>query len=938
MKKIELPRLRPLAGCEGDPAAALRRAAADAPYLAHLARRRADLVSRLETEAPDTIIEEEIRGMSVDGGVGGGRPDIEMKALRDAKQASHLVIAGADLAGVSTVAQVTAALTRFADAAVEAALRGAARHVATQGRLAAGDADPLNGFFVLAMGKMGAHELNYSSDVDLIVVYEPETFPVPPAEAQDVAVRLTRELVRRLEERTEDGYVVRTDLRLRPDPASTAVAVSTTFAHTYYGAVGQNWERMAHIKARICAGDREAGERYLAELESFIWRRHLDYWAIADIHSIKRQIHSHGRHAPIGDRAFDVKLGVGGIREIEFLAQVQQLILGGRSPELRLARTTEALAALVKGAGMKRGEAQALTTAYDFLRGVEHRLQMINDEQTHMLADDAARREVIARLSGFDVRDEFERGLAQVRRTVHSAYSDLFAQEERLSGEAGNLVFTGVDDDPGTVETLTAMGFSDPSHVIETFRRWHRGSIRATRTARGRELLTIVGPRLLAAMSAMGDPDGAFERFADFFAALPAGVQTMSMWVARPELAEDVVETMSFAPRLARDLSRRPAILDAMTDGAFWRPIAEDVAGRRRETLQAWIAQEDGFEGALNAARRFHREEAFRISYQLLRRRVDAGEAGEAFADLADACVQVLADIASAEVENRYGQPIGRWLVCGLGKLGGRELSAASDLDMMVIYDPVEAMADGPAARFVQRLVAALTAPTEEGRLYEVDMQLRPSGRAGPVAVRLPAFQSYYAKEAWTWEFMALTRLRPIAGDPGLREQVAAARLAALAIKAGDPKLGEDVLDMRRRLAREKPAKSHWDLKFTAGGIVDVEFVVQHGILTSGDRIGEVANPGTLPAIEALQRAGTFSAEEAKALSGALRLQLDLQQALRAAIGDGLDPRTASPGLRSWLAKLAGADDFERLEALLAEHQANAAAVRERRIGSLAGG
>ncbi|MDP3735817.1 MAG: bifunctional [glutamine synthetase] adenylyltransferase/[glutamine synthetase]-adenylyl-L-tyrosine phosphorylase [Hyphomonadaceae bacterium] len=924
-----------LGGAEGNAVRALELAAPYSPYLARLCGRFPEVLERLKSAGPEAALEARLMEIHQAGGMRGGL-DAPMRIMRRAKEAAHLIIAGADLGGVWKLDDVVERLTRLADASVDAALRLAIRTAQASGKLGERkDSGDLPGLFVLAMGKMGARELNYSSDVDLIVLFDLDVLPVEGSRAKEAMVRLTRDLVRIMEERTADGYVFRTDLRLRPDPASTAPAISTQYATGYYESVGQNWERMAHIKARVCAGDQKTGEDYLKELQPYVWRRHLDYWAIADIHSIKRQIHSHGGHAELAEPDFDVKLGRGGVREIEFFTQVQQLILGGRFPQLRAPRTKDALKAMVETDVVAAEVRDELVIAYDYLRSLEHRIQMVNDEQTHHLPDRVQKRAEIAVLSGYSDVSLFEADIARVRVRVHGVYSNLFATEERLSGEAGNLVFTGVDDDPGTVATLKAMGFSDPSRIIHVFQQWHRGAIPATRSARAQQLLTSLGPRLLAVMSEVGEPDAAFERFHEFFSSLGSGVQVMSLMLAEPALARDLIETMTFAPKLAADLARRPALMDSMLEPSFRAPVSSDERGSREKRLREQLARADGFEGQLNVARRFHREEAFRIGYQLLRGTIRSAEAGAAYADLADACVAVLADACEMDVQSRFSGSVGKWAVCALGKFGGRELTVSSDLDLMLIYEPEDATGGVLAPRFVQRLISALSAPTEEGLLYEVDMQLRPSGRAGPVAVRFSSYENYYRGEAWTWEFMALTRLRPVAGDPELCRRIVQVGREAIRLKSADPKITADVADMRRRMARERPAKSRWDVKLASGGLVDIEFVVQHAILLAAGSAPEAVHPSLTRAIEALARAGRLSSGEAEILQAGLTLQLNLQQALRIAAGDSFDPEKASAGLKAWLANHLGLKDFSALEASLGRVQGAVAGLRHWKLGPL---
>ena len=932
-ERLELSGLRPLVGDPSDLLGALGVAARHSDHIARMVKRRGDVMEQL-ANGLEPPMRAALAYMQQAGAA--SRIDSSMRDMRLAKEAGQLVISAADLSGAWTSDRVTQELTYLADAAVQSALRVSVREGWAQGWFdEKRDCDDMPGLFVVAMGKMGAGELNYSSDIDLILLFDLDVLPMKGQRVKEAMSRVARCLVRCLDERTVDGYVFRTDLRLRPDPASTAPAVSTQFALGYYESVGQNWERMAHVKARVCAGDLAAGKVYLEDIAPYVWRRHLDYWAIADVHSIKRQIHAHGGHADLTSPDFDVKLGRGGIREIEFFAQVQQLILGGRVSALRTPRTKDALAALVAADVVAADVGADLCASYDFLRGVEHRIQMLNDEQTHQLPNASDRRESVRALCGYGDAGSFDHDVACVRQRVHGIYSNLFAAEERISGEAGNLVFTGVDDDPGTVETLQKLGFSDPSHVIHVFQQWHRGGIPATRSARSQQLLTSLGPRLLEAMSNAGEPDAAFQRFLEFFSALKSGVQVMSLMLAEPALTREIIRTMAFAPKLAADLARRPALIDAMLEPSFRAPASGDRPGDRERRLRAQLDRSDDFEARLNAARRFHREEAFRIGYQLLQGALSAPDAGLAYADLADACVSALASTCEQDVLSRFPGSIGRWSICALGKFGGRELTSTSDLDLILIYQPDDVAGTNLAARFVQRLVAALSAPTEEGTLYEVDLQLRPSGKAGPVAVRLSSFERYYREDAWTWEFMALTRIRPVAGDADLGRRIVELAREALCHKSADPKITEDVADMRRRMARERRPRSVWDVKLAPGGLVDIEFVIQHAILRSANDAPGAIQPGSLDAVKALAGAGALAPAAAATLIEGLTFQLHLQQAFRIATGDQFDPESASPGLRAWLANHLGLKEFSALEYRLAEVQDAVAALRNRMLGPL---
>ncbi len=907
------------------------------PYLCNLLTRYPNVFDSIADDGADAAFQLSLELLNEAMAANTDR-EMVSKTLRQAKAKGHLAIALADLSGLWDVNQVTHAITVLAEKCTQAALWCAYQVAADREWVNPKTSLEETGLFAIAMGKMGAYELNYSSDVDLVVLFDPNRFDANARSAKEAAVRITQDFAQLMETRDEHGYVFRVDLRLRPDPSSNAVALSTQTALNYYERVGQNWERMAYIKGRVCAGDAVAGDAFFEELEPYIWRRHLDYWAIGDIHAIKRQIHATGGHETLDIKEFDVKLGRGGIREIEFFAQTQQLILGGRHPNLRVRRTDEALDELVKLKAVSSQNGEELKKAYAFLRNVEHRIQMHNDEQSHTLQDRDDRRREVAILMGYgDNQDLFERDLLAVRRFVHGIYSDLFAQEERLSGDSGNLVFTGVDDDPGTLKTLEEMGFSDPSGVINRIRNWHRGGLPATRTVRGQQLLTSLTPRLLEWIAETGQPDTALSRFSDFISGLRGGVQVFSLMLAETKFSEDLISAMAYAPKLANDLARQPALLDGMLDNSFNAPLNQDSSEAVLMALEKVVNSEDDFEGRMNAARRFHREETLRIGYQILRGQANASDAGPAYTRLADASISVMAQVALEEVQLKFGEWPGKWVIGAFGKLGGKELSATSDLDIIVIYDPGNPPHPNDlAARFTQRLIAALSAPTEEGELYEVDMQLRPSGKAGPVAVKVTSFEKYYQGDAWTWEYMALTRLRIVAGDRELAARVKAIACASLKVRSDFEGLEEDILNMRQRLAKERKPNSHWDLKLAEGGLLDIEFVVQQAILQNARAVPSVIRPNTLEAIQALQEANILQPEEATLLTQAYSLQVNLQQALRIAVSDQFDEELASTGLKKWLSACGGVSDFVELNELLKEYQEKVSSIRRNKIGPLA--
>lgn len=863
-----------------------------------------------------------------------------MTALRVYKAEVALMTALADLGGVWGVMQVTRVLSEAADAALQGAVRFLFRQAAAKGDWLPEDPqqpEQGSGYIVLAVGKYGACELNYSSDIDLIVFYELALARVRPGlEAPTFFVRLTRDLVRLMDERTAAGYVFRTDLRLRPDAGATQIALSTGAAAQYYESFGQNWERAALIKARACAGDIEAGVAFLAELAPFIWRRNLDYAAIADIHAMKRQIHAfRGFGTGIGVAGHNIKLGPGGIREIEFFVQTQQLIAGGRQRNLRTRRTLDTLATLVALDWIEKPVADEMIGAYLYLREIEHRLQMVADEQTHVVPNDPDRLEAFARFAGYESAAAFAEALRAVLVPVQGHYARLFESAPELTAAGENLVFAGETDDPDTVAALMRMGYARPSDVLAIVRGWHHGRYGAVRTPRARELLTDVQPLLVQAFAETADPDRAITTFDRFLAALPAGVQLFSLLKANPPLMRLLADMMGTAPRLARSLSRRRRLLDAVIDPRTFRALP--TSAELDEAIGAELRHAIDPQDVLDRARVIGSEQAFLIGVKVLSGTINAGEAGNAYALLAERLIAAMVTDVEREMERVHGRvPGGGAVVVAMGKLGGRELSASSDLDLIVVYDfdPTATQSDGEKplapsqyyARYTQRLIAHLSAPTAEGTLYEVDMRLRPSGQKGPVAAQLSTFREYQATEAWTWEHLALTRARVITGPPALRDAVEAAIRDTLTRPRDRAVIAKDVQEMRARIAAEKGTDRIWNLKQVRGGLVDLEFIAQHLQLIHAAEHPDVLDQNTLGAYRKLADAGILSGADAERLTQATRLLHNLTQILRLCLDEPFDPATAPSGLKALLARAGDAPDFATLEGALGETLAGVAA------------
>ncbi len=869
-----------------------------------------------------------------------------MMRLRKVKQEAALAIGLADLGGVWGTMEVTGALTRLGDATLSAACRFCLRDAADRGKIELVDpADPENGsgWILLAMGKYGAFELNYSSDIDLIVFFDRSTARLAePDEAVDLFVKLTRRMSKIMQERTADGYVFRVDLRLRPDPGATPIAMNLDAAFQYYESMGQNWERAALIKARACAGDIAAGDYFVKEIRPFVWRKYFDYAAIADVHSIKRQIHAHKGHGEIAIAGHNVKLGRGGIREIEFFVQTQQLIAGGRDPSLRGRGTLAMLERLVETGWIEARVRDELTEAYLFLRNVEHRIQMVADEQTHSLPEDDEGVDRIARMMGFKGLKDFAPALRRRFETVQSHYARLFENAPELSANMGNLVFTGDQDDPGTLETLSGLGYRRAPDVTAAIRAWHFGRYAATRSTVARERLTELTPVLLATLAGTDNADAAFFAFDRLVAKLPAGVQIFSLLVSHPSLLELIAAIMGAAPKLAEAIGRRPRVLDALMDPAFYDGVPEEADLERR--LATSFEEARDYEDLLDRARIFGQEQLFLIGVRVLTGTLSAIQSGAAYATLAGVLVRGLLAAVEAEFAKAHGRVAGgAAVVVAMGKLGGREMTASSDLDLMLLYDFDETcdMSDGerPLApsqyyiRLTQRLVAALSAPTAQGLLYEVDFRLRPSGNKGPMATRLSSFEQYHAEEAWTWEAMALTRARVVAGDAAFGERVEAAIRTALVRRRDPEKLRADVVEMRGLIAEEKGTTDPWDIKQIPGGLVDVEFLAQFLMLLHGPDDPALFATNTGVALDRLVAAGHLSATDHDLVGPALRLYQGLTQTLRLASDGAFVPKEAPRGLIDLLTRVGELPDFGTLAAHLAETEKAVHEVHERIVG-----
>ena len=884
-------------------------AAGSSGYLSSLIGREVAWLSEAASRAPEDTLADLLTPPEADSRSGLSRH------WRIAKRRAALLTALCDLGGVWSLEEVTGALTQLADAALQSALSFLVAEAQARGKLPPVDA-PDGGLVVLAMGKMGAFELNYSSDIDLIVLFDEGLYPGDAyAEVRQGFIRVTQAMTRLMSDVTEDGYVFRTDLRLRPDPSVTPVAIGMGAAERYYESQGRTWERAAMIKARACAGDIAAGERFLDDIGPFIWRRHLDFAAIEDAHNMRLRIRAHkGLEGPIQLPGHDVKLGRGGIREIEFFAQTRQLICGGRDASLRLAQTKPALDALVAGGWLDGGLAEDFKAAYTAHRVLEHRIQMLEDAQTHRYPKAEEARARICGLYGQVGLEAFEAPVTARFKDVHAKAEAFFAHE------------TGQTADGASPWDA----FPDAEAAQAIVDGWRR--VPALRSDRSRAIFTRLAPGLAERLLGAARPEVALSHFDRFLKGLPAGVQVLSLFEANPQILDLLVDICAMSPKLADYLGRNASVLDAVLTPDFFQP--QDEATMCAEALAAVEAAGD-YEGQLDSLRIWTHEHQFRTGVHLLRGLCTPREAGAAYTAIADAVLQALLPVVEDEFARRHGRITGaRFAVIGMGKLGSGEMTASSDLDLITIYDaPGGSDSDGakplPATTYFQRLtqtlINALTAQTAHGLLYATDMRLRPSGRQGPVATSLSGFRTYQAEEAWTWEHLALTRARPVAGPEGLRAEIDAAIGDALAQNRDRAKIIADVREMRARLASAKgrEAAEAWEIKHGPGRMLDIELAVQTGRLLHPG----IGARSPFRMIAPLREAGYLDDGEAEGLTATLTLLSAVQHLGRLALDEGFAPDKAGPGLARVLCDLTGAENLAALETALRDGAARAAEV-----------
>lgn len=885
-------------GCAPDDIAnAIIHALTWSPFLRALATREPERVIRCCTAGPEAMAA---------AAIAAARPEANMAAtmrvLRQTRQDLAFACAIADIAGRWPLEQVCGALSDYADAAIEAALEAALQDVC--------DSTDSTGFVVLALGKLGARALNYSSDVDLILLFEPDAPALrDSSDPHRKAERLAQRFVTALQGMTADGYCQRVDLRLRPDPGSTPIILPLRAAESYYQSAALPWERAAFIKARAVAGDRAEGRAFLKRLEPFVWRRSLDYTVVRDIHDMSLMVREHfDQETPAGN-GYDVKRGQGGIRDVEFFVQIHQMIFGGREPAFRAAHTLDALHALTAGGKIPVDDARVLEAGYRFLRAIEHRLQMQDDAQTQVLPRRADERKTFARFAGYPDWKRFEAVLDIHTHAIAARYGALTA------GAAQEARF------PRAAEPeLKARGFKRPADCAAAIERWRKGGTRATRTPRAQESVETVLPKLVDAFTAADDKDRALLSFDGFLCGLPAGVQLFALLEHSPALLAFLVRILSVADAVAQSLVRAPELLDVVLDPAFRAPLPPSAD--LRTMLARRCARAQDFEAILDETRRWVSEQRFQLAVQLLDGASDAPTVQRQASDVADAALGHLTQACETVFAERHGYvPGGRLAIVALGRYGGQALSLSSDLDIIFLFSGAfdKDSAGGPTPlaattyfnRLSQRVIAALTAPTAAGELYAVDTRLRPSGAQGLLAVSIDSFKAYQRQQAWTWEHLALVRARAVYGAPEDCAAIDAAIRDTLLQPRDRAALHAAALDIRGEMDTHLPPASNWDVKRLTGGLIDLEFAVQSLVLLHAQP--DLLRPDLPGMIAALGSAGLLP--DADSLVKALTCLETVQTVVR--VGYDKPPRTGDipPAFAAVLARALDCPDLKAVEA-----------------------
>jgi glutamate-ammonia-ligase adenylyltransferase len=769
-----------------------------------------------------------------------------MRFLRLEKLKTSLLIAIAEITKLWSIEKTTEKLSIFADLAILKACEFLLIDANSKKIIKLKDElTPFKncGLIIIALGKLGSYELNYSSDIDLSVFYEDNKLEYLGRKTlPQFYIELAQSLTTILSERTKDGYVFRVDMRLRPDPGSNPIAISLKKAEKYYFTVGQNWERAAMIKYRIVCGDKKSGDIFSEFMEKNVWRKSLDFETIEDIHSIKRQIDTkQGLHTN-NFYGFNVKLGKGGIREIEFYAQTQQLIWGGRKPDLRRRKTSNALLALAKEGEIEAETANNLIECYRFYRMVEHRLQMVNDDQTHTLPKNEDEMEQIAIFCGFDSSKNFLDALHQRILTVRNYYSKLFETSPSLASNlpeaTGSLIFTGIENHPDTLDTLGKMGFKNPDKVSDFVRGWHHGRYKCLVTKKARAQLTKLMPLLFTAFAKSPNPDSAFIHFDEFLSKQPETSQILSMLYLNNNLLDLLAEVFGGYPEIADNLSKNPSLIEYVLASEFYKKLP-DIAELEKSLNKEIAASKKDFNTNIETIKNWVNDRKFRIGIQLVKNEISVELVFKALSNIAETALKAVLKICQKSLEKELGiVKQSKFAAIAFGKFGSKELTFNSDLDLVFIYDTkTEKQLFEASSYFIQltsKIVSAMSSITLAGKLYEIDLRLRPLGESGSIATNLKSFEQYYNPDkqqgnAWVFEYIALTRARVISLDDKFSAKIQKIIKQKLQHKWNKELLHKEANFIHEKFRKNKKPDNNniFDIKNAEGGLFDLEFMIR---------------------------------------------------------------------------------------------------------------
>lgn len=891
-----------------------------------------------------------------------------LRGLRAYRNREYLRIGSRDLLGQATLEETTRDLSNLAEAAVQVAYEYTREKLrAAYGEAVLNDGGrsrPL-GFVVLGMGKIGGAELNFSSDIDLIYLYERDAGPTTGGskgaiEPRAFFTQLAQGLTRALSDLIHGGRVFRVDLRLRPDGMNGPVVNSLPNTLLYYESWGQTWERMALLKARPIAGDKELGEQFLHDIAPFVFRRYLDFTTIEDIKELKTRVEQSLRGAR--REVLNVKLGRGGIREIEFVAQALQLIHAGKDPHVRARSTLLALDRLVEGKYLAASDRDILRDAYCFLRHVEHKLQVVQDRQTHTLPDNEAGIRALARrlrlrqpgatvngqssavtAAPFPPPDEVERFWSTLHAhtdAVHQIFHALFhAQEDTPDGHEPEItaLLQELHHEERTMWRLQQLGFRELTESYRNLQLLHNGPPHSPASPKRRKILYALAPTLFHEVSHAADPDRALAAMANLIASIGARSSFLALLRENPSTLRTLVKLFGTSAYLSQVFLRHPELLDSLVRADLAR-VYKDRATMQAE-LTARLAEVDDFEDRLDILRRYRTEEFLRIGINDSDGLLDVTQTSRQLTDLAETCLVGAYDIACSALLQQLGltTPPGRLAIVGMGKLGAGELNYNSDLDLIFLYDASghEELSGKLSAhefftKLAQRLISVLQVQTREGYVYKIDTRLRPSGRSGSLVSSLSAFVRYHQSSSQLWERQALIKARVVAGDLTLKEQVEEIVERFAYADEIDAKGVAEIDRLRSRMEHElaREVQGRFNIKTGRGGIVDIEFLVQMLQLRYGRRFPSLRQRATLPALKALRACGILPEDDFQGLTRGYRFLRTLENRLRIERDQPVEALESGDEQMTSLARRLGYEGDEAAARLLADYQSQREAIR----------